>query len=29
MDKDDIWETASKDIPVLLAFRERIIAENG
>ena len=25
MDKDDIWETATRDIPVLLRFCERVI----
>ena len=28
MDKSDIWETATKDIPNLLCFCERVIKEN-
>ena len=29
MEKDEIWETASNDIPVLLSFCEKMIAENA
>ena len=29
MDKSDIWETATKDIPNLLSFCERIIEKNA
>jgi len=28
MDKSEIWETASKDVPNLLRFCERMIADN-
>jgi len=28
MDKSDIWETATKDIPVLLAFCEKVVKES-
>jgi len=29
MEKDDIWETATKDIPALLSFCERVIEKSA